>query len=319
MDKKNKKYKDDYSLRTLAYYQREGGIYNELITILQRIRAEKGNGRRLAPAKVLNQACEIFDRCIEYNTEEDGRIVDYGFEDVAAELWGGCIAGPMVEYNNKDQILILCTVLVLSAQVPAFKEATIPDLYGIIDQDKLLNYFKPLVDELLSNEPSEIETLKRQLASRDTIINFKDSQIADMFERLSEQEKVFENLHRAWELVVKKPKISDFNEQLSLENILEWIKNRKHYTMVDQVFVMLKDLGYKVATDDEHDKILNLENEMIANHKPQSIVNNNMGIGSNFLTGLAQNPMMPFGITPEQLTQRFIEFINNGARRENKD
>ena len=31
MDKKKSKYKDDYSLRTLAYYQREVGIYNELI------------------------------------------------------------------------------------------------------------------------------------------------------------------------------------------------------------------------------------------------------------------------------------------------
>ena len=44
-----------------------------------------------------------------------------------------------------------------------------------------------------------------------------------------------------------------------------------------------------------------------------------MGIGSNILTGLAQNPMMPMGITPDQLVQRFLEFINNGARREDKD
>ena len=315
MDKKSKKYKDDYSLRTLAYYQREGGIYNELITILQRIRSERGR-RTLAPSKILNLACEIYDRCWDYNIEDGGRINDYGFRDVFYEFVGDHCGMPV---NEEDEILVYCTLLVLLAQVPAFKKATIPDVYKIIGQDSLLNYFQPLIDELLSNVPSEVESLQSLLASKDKIIYLKDSQIADLNEKLSEKQIELENQRRAWDLIVKRPDKTDFNEQLSLENILEWIKNRKHYTMVDQVFVMLKDLGYKVATDDEHDKILNLENEMIANHKPQSIVNNNMGIGSNFLTGLAQNPMMPFGVTPEQLTQRFIEFINNGARRENKD
>ena len=315
MDKKSKKYKDDYSLRTLAYYQREGGIYNELITILQRIRSERGR-RTLAPSKILNLACEIYDRCWDYNIEDGGRINDYGFRDVFYEFVGDHCGMPV---NEEDEILVYCTLLVLLAQVPAFKKATIPDVYKIIGQDSLLNYFQPLIDELLSNVPSEVESLQSLLASKDKIIYLKDSQIADLNEKLSEKQIELENQRRAWDFIVKRPDKTDFNEQLSLENILEWIKNRKHYTMVDQVFVMLKDLGYKVATDDEHDKILNLENEMIANHKPQSIVNNNMGIGSNFLTGLAQNPMMPFGVTPEQLTQRFIEFINNGARRENKD
>ena len=315
MDKKSKKYKDDYSLRTLAYYQREGGIYNELITILQRIRSERGR-RTLAPSKVLNLACEIYDRCWDYNIEDGGRINDYGFLDVIYEFVGDHCGMPV---NEEDEILVYCTLLVLLAQVPAFKKATIPDVYKIIGQDSLLNYFQPLIDELLSNVPSEVESLQSLLASKDKIIYLKDSQIADLNEKLSEKQIELENQRRAWDLIVKRPDKTDFNEQLSLENILEWIKNRKHYTMVDQVFVMLKDLGYKVATDDEHDKILNLENEMIANHKPQSIVNNNMGIGSNFLTGLAQNPMMPFGVTLEQLTQQFIEFINNGARRENKD
>ena len=315
MDKKSKKYKDDYSLRTLAYYQREGGIYNELITILQRIRSERGR-RTLAPSKVLNLACEIYDRCWNYNIEDGGRINDYGFLDVIYEFVGDHCGMPV---NEEDEILVYCTLLVLLAQVPAFKKATIPDVYKLIGHDSLLNYFQPLIDELLSNVPSEVESLQSLLASKDKIIYMKDSQIADLNEKLSEKQIELENQRRAWDLIVKRPDKTDFNEQLSLENILEWIKNRKHYTMVDQVFVMLKDLGYKVATDDEHDKILNLENEMIANHKPQSIVNNNMGIGSNFLTGLAQNPMMPFGVTPEQLTQRFIEFINNEARRENKD
>lgn len=315
MEKKSKKYKDDYSLRTLAYYQREGGIYNELITILQRIRSERGR-RTLAPSKVLNLACEIYDRCWNYNIEDGGRINDYGFLDVIYEFVGDHCGMPV---NEEDEILVYCTLLVLLAQVPAFKKATIPDVYKIIGHDSLLNYFQPLIDELLSNVPSEVESLQSLLASKDKIIYMKDSQIADLNEKLSEKQIELENQRRAWDLIVKRPDKTDFNEQLSLGNILEWIKNRKHYTMVDQVFVMLKDLGYKVATDDEHDKILNLENEMIANHKPQSIVNNNMGIGSNFLTGLAQNPMMPFGVTPEQLTQRFIEFINNEARRENKD
>ena len=72
MDKKSK-YKDDYSLRTLAYYQREGGVYNELITILQRIRAEKGNGRIRAPHVILNLASEALDDCM-WIVDEKGLI-----------------------------------------------------------------------------------------------------------------------------------------------------------------------------------------------------------------------------------------------------
>ena len=54
MDKKKSKYKNDYSLRTLAYYQREGGIYNDLITILQRMRVGKGGRKILPPKEILN-------------------------------------------------------------------------------------------------------------------------------------------------------------------------------------------------------------------------------------------------------------------------
>ena len=82
---------------------------------------------------------------------------------------------------------------------------------------------------------------------------------------------------------------------------------------------MLKELSRKVATDEEYNKICSLENDMLAKHKPQTIVNNNMGIGSNILTGLTQNPMMPMGFTPDQLVQKFLEFISNGTRRDNKD
>lgn len=58
MDKKKKnKYQDDYSLRTLSYYQREGGIYNDLITILQRIRTEKW-GRKLNSSQQDSEYCK---------------------------------------------------------------------------------------------------------------------------------------------------------------------------------------------------------------------------------------------------------------------
>ena len=146
MDKKKSKYKDDYSLRTLAYYQREGGVYNDLITVLQRIRTKNGGRKLLAPNKILNAATDAFDmymdRCRDNETDI---IVDYGWNEMAWELYGGCVPGPLGGWEGKNERVVLCVLCVLLSRYPEFKETSVPEISEIVkeqDSSLLLNKYK---------------------------------------------------------------------------------------------------------------------------------------------------------------------------------
>ena len=323
MDKKKSKYKDDYSLRTLAYYQREGGIYNELITILQRIRSLKGGRNILAPNKILNAATDAFDmymdRCRIDNTYN---IIDSGWNEMAYELIGGCVAGPLGGWEGRNFYVVLCALCALLSRYPEFNEASVPEIADIVkEHDPLLfNEFEGLIWSNIENKDAQLESLNNQLSMKDSLIREKDSQIADLINRNSELEEKVATLEPVFNAYIANiNEESDFNQYLTLDTILRWAKKRKHYKLADQVITMLKDLGRKTAKDEELDKIESVESELLSKYSELSIVNNNMGIGSNILTGLAQNPMMPMGYDQNQIIQKFIEFLNNGARRENKD
>ena len=324
MDKKKSKYKDDYSLRTLAYYQREGGVYNELITILQRMRAGKGGRKILPPKEILNAATGAFDiymdRCKD---EETNTIIDYGMEELSWEIYGGCIAGPLRGWEGKNELIALCVLCVLLSQYPAFNETSIPQISDIVKQadETVFKEFEGLIKNNLEDKDAQLESLKNQLEIKEAIIKHKDLELATYISMNSLQENLIEEMKAVIQINTQDINnlCSGFDSALCLESILEWAKKRKHYKLADQVISMLKDLGRKTATDEELEKIELVESELLSKYSELSIVNNNMGIGSNILTGLTQSPMMPMGITPDQLVQKFLEFINNGARRENKD
>ncbi len=324
MTKKTSKYKEDYSLRTLAYYQRKGGIYNELITILQRIRVKRGYGRILAPNKILNAATAAFDLYIDECRDEDtGIINDCGIDEMAIEIYGGCIAGPLGELEKKDEIVALSVLCALLSQYPEFNDTSVPEISEIVKERAPLIFeeFSDLIWKNINRQDYDLQSLRLQLAAKDSVINIKDAQIDELINQKTELEKEIadlKNLRKFCE--VARIANTDFNQALNLNSILGWVANRKHYKLADQVISMLKDLGRKTATDEECKQIAKIEDELLENFTEQSVINNNMGIGSNFLTGLAKNPLMPIGMGPDQLAQKIIEFINNnGTRRESKD
>ena len=323
MDKKKRKYKDDYSLRTLAYYQREGGIYNDLITILQRMRVRKGGRKILPPKEILNAATSAFDMYMDRcRDDETDSIVDCGWNEMAWEIYGGCVPGPLGGWEGKDELIALCVLCVLLSQYPEFNEASVPEISEIVKEKdtSIFEEFANLIWKNIENQDAKLESLKIQLSIKDSLIREKDSQIADLSNRKSELEKKIEVIEPVYDAYIENIiEGSNFNHYLTIDTILQWAKKRKHYKLADQVITMLKDLGRKTATDEELEKIELVESELLSKYSELSIVNNNMGIGSNILTGLTQSPMMPMGITPDQLVQKFLEFINNGARRENKD
>jgi len=321
MDKKKSKYKDDYSLRTLAYYQREGGIYNDLISILQKIRSEVG--MLLTPNRALNLASEAYDRCItRCRDEKTNAIVDCGWDELKYLFLVGNYPGPLTGLASRDEAIVKCVLGVLLAQHKEFCEKSVPQLSFDMKYayPSLFQYFEELMKSMPMRENNQLESLIEQLAEKETIIEEKDLQIAELSDRNSELEKKIATIEPVYDAYVENiVEGSDYDQYLTLDTILRWAKKRKHYKLADQVITMLKDLGRKTATDEELEKIESVESELLTKYSELSIVNNNMGIGSNILTGITSNPMMPMGYDQNQIMQKFIEFLNNGARRENKD
>lgn len=322
MDKKKSKYRDDYSLRTLAYYQREGGVYNELITILQRMRIGKGGRKILPPNKILNAATGAFDiymdRCKD---EENDTIIDYGLEELAYEIYGGCVAGPLGGLDEKNELIVLCVLCVLLARYPVFNKRSIPKIIEIVKNNDPSVYkeFETLIASKLEDKDANIESLRNQLAIKDSLIRDKDSQIARLSNDVSELEKRISVIEPVFDVYVQnRVEGSKFDQYLTLDAVLGWVNKRKHYKLADQVITMLKDLGRNTATDEEYGKIEALESELLSKYSELSIVNNNMGVGSNILTGITQNPLMPMGGVPEQFN-KFLEYLKNGEQREHKD
>ena len=322
MDKKKSKYRDDYSLRTLAYYQREGGVYNELITILQRMRIGKGGRKILPPNKILNAATGAFDiymdRCKD---EENDTIIDYGLEELAYEIYGGCVAGPLGGLDEKNELIVLCVLCVLLARYPVFNKRSIPKIIEIVKNNDPSVYkeFETLIASKLEDKDANLESLRNQLAIKDSLIRDKDSQIARLSNDVSELEKRISVIEPVFDAYAQnRVEGSKFDQYLTLDAVLGWVNKRKHYKLADQVITMLKDLGRNTATDEEYGKIEALESELLSKYSELSIVNNNMGVGSNILTGITQNPLMPMGGVPEQFN-KFLEYLKNGEQREHKD
>lgn len=325
MDKKRSKYKDDYYLRTLAYYQREGGVYNELITILQRIRAGKDGRRILPPKEILNAATEAFDiymaRCKD---EESNTIIDYGMEELSWEIYGDCRgSGPLGGWRGANEMIALCVLCVLLSQYPAYYETSIPQISDIVkrEDESVYREFEGLIKSDHQDKDDQLEALRNQLMLSESLIREKDAQLAQLSHENSIQRDMIDDTKGMLQAYMRKATelTLGFDGALSLDAILEWAKKRQHYKLADQVISMLKDIGRKTATDEEIERIKSVEDELLSKYSELSIVNNNMGIGSNILTGLTQNPMMPMGYDQNQIMQKFIEFLNNGARRENKD
>ena len=61
MARPKKVHRYDYTIRTLAYYQLQGGIFNDIITILQKLRQTCFRDRISSPASILNEATFIVD------------------------------------------------------------------------------------------------------------------------------------------------------------------------------------------------------------------------------------------------------------------
>ena len=286
---------DEYMIRTLSYYQSQGGIYSEIITLLMQLREKKGYRNLIPlPAKVLNAASYYYDEM------KDGN------RDLAC---------------GTPNILVENTVAIMAA-ADNNKEVKERIMEEVKNDDKFFPYFTKLLEKLEKQNDNtdfkaEIESLRAENEKLQSELMAKDSVIDILLDSLTLASQDKDAMSAELEVLQKQCQIAEQNKYegssldryFTLDNILKWIEGRKQYVFVDQVFRMLSDMKDGIAIDDERMKIRQLEEEMMAQEQPRNIINNNYAYGSNQMTGMLNNPQLPIGMTPEEFQQKVDELI----------
>lgn len=285
--------RDIYKIRTLSFYQKEGGVYNDLITLLANLRSDSKIRLSMSPVKVLNEACRLRDELKDTDFPEFRSAFDSSWE-----TWGrvGFIERMVVfstiyvlndYYRNAKPPLLLQLELSLAhdtAVFPLFEaiavnhnkvtqaiqikrlENQILDLQKqLADKDMELWQLKErkLEDAAIHFEEEnqalkgKYDTLSKE--SRQKEIDFK-AQIADLEELCKNKDY---ELSRMSAKQAKKP-ATDADKVLNLNNILAYIESRGSYSYCDQLFKMLDKLTRRILTDEQLAQIDALEAKLIA-------------------------------------------------------
>lgn len=289
---RKKQDRDTYKIRTLSYYQQEGGIYNDLITVLTNLRADANIRLRMAPVKVLNEACRI---CDAVNTSVDVNIT----KDL--NYWWDTLG----RAGNIERLVIFSTMYILSTEDSHFNLDLTVELKKRLRDDNIIfpsfiaiphdqRYLmsEPYIDEVekqlndyrkqLEERDCEINRLKREkyddaalhfeeennalkkmyselaMESMQKEIDFK-AQIADLEEQCKNKDY---EISRLTVKQVVKPK-TEVDKVLNFDNIMAYIESRGSYENCIQLFTMLDKLVRRVVTDEQLSQIDALETKMI--------------------------------------------------------
>lgn len=295
MDKKKSKYKDDelITIRTLSYYQKEGGVYNDLITVLTKLRANPRIRLGLSPVKVLNRACRICYRLSGLRENELSARLNYWAETLQRE-------------GNIESLVIFSTMYVLSTDQPYLNPTLSRVLLQRLNDEEIVfpffdaiarNHKHTIFVEDNSEEGKQLNDLRKQLEEKnkeirqlkeakyeDAAVYFEEennalkeryellaresrqkeldykAQIADLVELCKNKDY---EISRLTAKKVVKPK-TEVDEVLNFDNIMAYIESRGSYDYCDQIFRMLDKLARRIVTDEQLSLIDALEAKMIA-------------------------------------------------------
>ena len=274
--------KEKFSIRTLTYYQEQGGVYNDIITVLTKLRNEPRHRGLPAPVSILNDAC--------YHLAVMDQMFKHSYEDTEKYLAG-----------IKDNLL-LCVMSIL-----ADKE--------VLHFGPLINYyvnrnspfyvkFMPIINRRPADSGKESKDAGKDLkmASLEKDLELTKAQLATANERIAQLEREQYRLDK---------ESSKADKQLTWNSILDYIESRKNYDYVKQIFPMLSYIAGRYATDEEWARMKALEEKMLADTLP-TVHNHNSISNSNVFQGMMNNPNFPLGVDPEVFVRAAVEhYLNN--------
>lgn len=279
----------EYNIRSLAYYQAEGGVFNEIITILTQMRKEPKFRGLPTPAKSLNEACFLYDLKKKdlseeaekkYISEIDGDLskVLVALMATAWEEIGYCIA-----YDRK--------------QIVGENNPYLPKFDAVFEgymhqEEEARNSY---------GDGIRILELEEEVKAKDAELKVKDNQLSEVNAKIEELQKLVDSL--------KVKNESKYDKALNRKGILEYVENQRDYKNVNQIFEMLIYMS-RVATDEEYDEVVALRQKMIDGSKP-TVHNHNDIRNSNVFPGLVNNPSFPIGADPNEITKKIEDFLKS--------
>ena len=269
----------EYNIRSLAYYQAEGGVYNEIITVLTQMRKEPKFRGLPTPAKSLNEACFFYDlKRKDLDLEEEKKYIS----EIDGDL-------------SKVLVALMATAL---EETGGYLIADAR--YEMIGES---NPYLPYFDSLFKRYMNEVTEAYDsygdflRINELEDEVKVKDGQLAEANAKIEELQKLVDSL--------KVRNESKYDKALSRKGILEYVENQRDYKNVNQIFEMLIYMS-RVATDEEYDEVVALRQKMIDESKP-TVHNHNDIQNSNVFPGLVNNPSFPIGADPNEIAKKAIE------------
>lgn len=303
---------DEYSIRTLAYYRKQRGVYGTLIKILQRASTSKSILDYVpwhTPAMILNIASYIADLAMADQGNSAKLIVEKKKRN------GNGL--------KQDQDLIFSIVYIIIADT---------DCDGA--KRKLMDYIgtSPIYDKLLvayqeevgkgasSRKPSlgsgqiteyaaTIRQNEQAIKTKDRIIDSQNAIIADQSKRIDEMQKIISRLEKEKDLAQAAAfHVSVLDKTLTLDYIISQIELRRTYDNSRQLIDLLKGKLMRIATDEEVAKIVQVEQRMLDASVPS--IHNDIR-NSHVFQAPVHNPtfQLPIGFTEEKLKEAIEQYL----------
>lgn len=271
---------DDYSIRSTAYYQKQGGVYSQLLTILMNMKSSFQH-RGIRPAYVILNSASYFCDCYKLTGT-------FNKETYECLLW-----------LNRYVALIL----ILSTYPQADKQMIIDEYESLKSFDKKYpKYFDELWNQVLNNKPVD-NSLDNPL--EDCIDNLQADEILALKANLEDSQKTIEELQKTIQNL-NNTTANSIDKYFTLEILIDYVRSRRHYHNSLQIINMIKDLLRGCNDNEIWDKVDAMEQEMLEKDQPHSIINNNTITGSNVITGLVNNPKFPIGVDPVEFIQSAV-------------
>ena len=294
--------RDIYKIRTLSFYQKEGGVYNDIITVLTNLRTDANVRLNMAPVKVLNEACRLRDELKDLDFPEFRNAFDSSWENWGREGFIERLAIFSTIFVLNDYLRNTKPPLLIEIELRLAHDTTVFPFFEAIAvnhnkmQQKIYNArLENMILDMqrqLSDKEEEIRLLKEQ-KPEDAAIHFeKENQaLKERYELLARESRQKELDFKAqiadleemcknkdYELSRLSAKqssklITNADKVLNFENIMAYIESRGTYDFCDQLFMMLDKLVRRIVTDEQLSQLDALEAKMIAMSKGLTINN----------------------------------------------
>lgn len=296
--------RDEYMIRSLAYYHEQGGIYNELITILTNLRKKQRGLPTIA--KILNEACywcALLQQRLQVARWADEDQVALGSTD-----YGMCIMTQWeIEIDNIRTIPQRVDRYVVASLVVGTVEGgdcVLSEICKDGEQDKaVFPAFKSLLkkpDPKAEIKISEAETyyIKQIEDLKDELVA-KDSLLADANNKVDELERMLKDLSAKGS--------SKLDKAFTFDSLMDYTRNLKQYQFANQLLEMLKDKCVMVGAQEEYLQVQELKQKLIDASVP-TIHNHNDIRNSNVFPGMVSNPS--FSMDKKMMKEAITEMLN---------